>query len=120
MDVTFIVPGPPKPWQRAAVSRYGAHYTELETKAFQFSVKLMAANAVAKLAAWPLDARYRVTIAAYFADKRSRDLDNVAKSVCDAMNKTAYADDRQIDLLVVGRHIDKANPRTVVSVEVIT
>lgn len=119
MDFTFIVPGPPKPWQRAAVSRWGAHYTELETKQFQFAVKVMAAHAVAQRADWPMDARYDVTISAFFADRRGRDLDNVAKSVCDAMNKTAYGDDRQVDSLSVERHIDKANPRTVVTVTVI-
>lgn len=37
------------------------------------------------------------------------DLDNVAKSVCDALNKTAYKDDAQIVRLCVSRHYGGKN-----------
>lgn len=36
--------------------------------------------------------------------KTRRDLDNIAKLILDALNKHAWADDHQVDLLRVERH----------------
>lgn len=50
-------------------------------------------------------ARLAVTIDAYPPDKRRRDLDNLPKSVLDAMQHAgAFDDDSQIDRLTIERH----------------
>ena len=46
------------------------------------------------------------------------DLDNVAKSICDALNKVAYTDDAQIVQLFVARHYGFRNCVCVVIKEV--
>lgn len=116
---TFIVVGPPQPWQRAGSSAKGVRYTQKETKLYQQAIKVQALVAGFGRPEWPKDARYSVAVHAYFANRRDRDLDNVAKSVCDALNGVAYDDDSQIDKLVVERKHDKEHPRTVIRLEVI-
>ena len=46
-----------------------------------------------------------------------RDVDNCAKSICDALNGIAYLDDSQIIELTVRRAVDRERPRAVVRVE---
>lgn len=45
---------------------------------------------------------------------RHEDWDNLAKLVCDALNKVAFGDDRQITRAVVEKLEDALNPRTVI------
>lgn len=67
----------------------------------------------------PLIARLRVTVTAYMPDKRRRDLDNVLKSLLDALGTIGiYEDDSQIDdLRVIRSGIDKEFPRVDVLIE---
>ncbi len=121
MFIDFVVMGPPKPWQRAG--RAGqASFTAPATRRYQLAVKTMSAiarDSAGLHALWPKDARYRVEIAVMFADQRRRDIDNVCKSVLDAMNKVLYADDSQVYELSIVRHTDSQEPRTHVRVEVL-
>ena len=65
---------------------------------------------------WPLDARYAVLIDVYLSRRTTSDLDNYAKNVLDALEGVAWSNDRQVDDLHVRRHLDSANPRTVVHI----
>ena len=52
------------------------------------------------------DARLAVHIEAHPPDRRKRDLDNVLKSLLDALQHAGvYEDDSQIDHLSIGRHL---------------
>lgn len=65
-------------------------------------------------------ARFKLSVRAYFPDARRRDLDNLIKSVADALNGVAYRDDTQIVQLGESeKHVDKLNPRTEVRLEVV-
>lgn len=55
----------------------------------------------------------------YFPNKRG-DLDNRIKQCLDALQGSAYVDDKQVEHLEFTRAIDKANPRVEVTLEEIT
>lgn len=77
-----------------------------------------AALAAHGLRAWPLDARYEITITMHEHDRRSRDWDNV-KGVCDGLKGIVWNDDKQIDRAHVYRgEVRKSAPCVVVRVEV--
>lgn len=64
------------------------------------------------------EARLRVLITAYPPDRRRRDLDNLCKSLLDALaHAKVYGDDSQIDELVVRRQVPVPPGRVVVQVE---
>jgi Holliday junction resolvase RusA-like endonuclease len=106
--VIFEIPGKPHAKQRARGGRFG-HYTPKETVAAETFIRLTAAPLFAEPIAGPVG----LDILAVFeppkswsAAKRKRmlgsahiqrpDFDNIEKSVCDALNGIAYADDGQI------------------------
>ena len=117
--VSFTVDGPPIPKARARSARNGRlHYTPSRTREYEATVGV-AFIREAFSAGWSRSKRYAVTVEAFFADKRSRDLDNVAKSILDGLNGHAYKDDSQVDRLYVFRRLDRARPRVEVLVEVL-
>lgn len=120
MRLEFTVNGPPKPWQRRLATKSGRAVKPEATRRYQRYVGY-AAFVVRHACApqWPLDARYCLTVHAYFGDKRVRDIDNVSKNVMDALNGVLWDDDSQVDKLVVERHLDREEPRAVVAVEVL-
>ena len=95
---SIVIPGRPKPKGRPRFAK-GHAYTPKETRdaeqrivdLFEFECPLWE----------PTVEKVRLTVDAYFKNRQSCDLDNVAKLVSDALNKVAYADDRQIGQLVV-------------------
>lgn len=119
MTAQFTILGPPQPWQRAGRTRKGIAYTPKETLQYERAIKTTAMTVHLHTDTWPKCSRYRLHIEAFFADRRRRDLDNVAKAVCDALNGVAYADDSQIDQLTVKRWVDTMHPRTVITIEVL-
>lgn len=99
--VTLTLPYPPTVntyWRnvsgRTLISRKGREYRE----AVGWAVR------AAKAAPWPESARLCVAIEAQAPDKRRRDLDNLPKSVLDALTDAGvWADDSQIDDLRIWR-----------------
>lgn len=51
----------------------------------------------------PLKGRVSVTMVLHPPDKRKRDIDNTTKATLDALQGYAYADDSQVDILLVQR-----------------
>lgn len=101
ITVAFALLGPPVPLERARHGK-GRTYSAPRSVAYQraLAYAFRAASLVGK---WPLDARYHVTIVVTFADHRRRDIDNVAKTVLDGLNRVAWADDSQVDRLTIER-----------------
>jgi Holliday junction resolvase RusA-like endonuclease len=112
--LTFVVEGVPRPKARARRGAGGRWYTPHLTKAYEEAVGI-AARAAGVSA--PYDGAVSLHIVLWLPDRRRRDLDNCAKSICDALNGIAYEDDSQIVELIVRRHIDRERPRAEVSVE---
>ena len=117
LSVTFTVKGKPQGKQRPRVTRHGT-YTPEKTRNYEKAVQweYMMQCQGAKFPDLPL----MVVIDAYFAipkatskEKREAmiagsirptvkpDNDNIAKSICDALNGEAYKDDAQIVSLIV-------------------
>ena len=108
-------------------------YTPEQTKNYENWVKLSFINQYPNFK--PLENELVVSIKAYFeipksVSKKKReqmlngnirptikpDLDNIAKSILDALNKLAYLDDKQIVLLKVEKFYDES-PRVELMVE---
>ena len=116
IDVRFVVPGPVVPWQRAA-SVGARRFTPAKQRGYQQLVR-MHALAARPRGPWLMSktSRYRVDVEAYLPDERRRDLDNIAKTILDALNGALYVDDSQITTLLVATHVDRVRPRVEVRV----
>jgi len=112
--IAFTVPGDPIPWERARLGN-GGHVTAKRTRAWQTLIKHHAINAIR-----PADRRREgpVSIRLRFwrETRRACDWDNLAKSVCDALNGIAYEDDSQIDIALVTRGVDPHFPRVEIEI----
>lgn len=109
MICAFDVLGPPQPKERARAGLSGRHFTPKRTRAYEQLVGTVAE--LRRPATWPLDARYHVELRVYFGDARARDVDNVAKSILDGLNRVLWRDDRQVMRIVVEKSIDRQRPR---------
>lgn len=99
--VTFTLAGPPVPLERARHGQ-GRTFTPAKSKGYQRALGL-AFHVARGWPTWGREHRYSVDIAITFADRRRRDIDNVAKTVLDGLNGVAWDDDSQVDALHVVR-----------------
>ena len=65
----------------------------------------------------PTSKLVRMTIHYYYKAKRRKDIQNLAKTQCDALNKVVYEDDSQIHEICQFKHWDKTNPRVHIVIE---
>jgi Holliday junction resolvase RusA-like endonuclease len=123
MKFSFTVLGPPQPKQRPRLGRRGRVYTPEATTRFETAIAWAAV--ASKPQGWPTTARYRLTVEAYFGDRRKRDFDNVLKAVADGLNPRpnglpyVWQDDSQVFEGTIRKYLKDPNPRTVVTVEVV-
>jgi Holliday junction resolvase RusA-like endonuclease len=147
-ELRVVVPGKPVPKARPRFDpRSGRTYTAKKTVQYERHVK-GEAWAATRRAQWPrpddcarVAARlklrapgsklprctcafcateYRVAVLVVLPDRRTRDLDNVTKSILDACNGVLWYDDRQVVGVSMERAINPSRPRVelVVSVAV--
>lgn len=127
---TFTIPGKPFAKQRPRFSRQsGRAFTPNETVSFEQTV----GNVALPHFPVPIDGPVRVTIWATFEPAKSwpkkktaallnrphtqkPDLDNIAKAICDGLNRIAFSDDSQI-AEIQSRKVWGPVARTVVTVE---
>lgn len=117
----FVVPGPPKPWQRAIATGRGKRVTPRGTRDYERAIA-DAAFAAARLAQWNPDkgARFAVRILVTPRTRHRADVDNVAKAVLDGITKagTVWPDDSHVDELRIFRlPPDREHPETQVTIE---
>ncbi len=108
---SFTVPGLPVPKARPRVLGTRT-YTPARTKAHERLVWVCACRAgVRPVALGPV----AMTLTFWLPRPDSCDLDNMAKTVLDALNGTAYADDRQVvELHLVKRRSDDPHTDVVI------
>lgn len=112
---TFTVLGPPVGKRRAApIVKFGkltGKVTPEKTRDYESTIADMANLHLCR--DWPLDRRYELHVV--FRALTRDDVDNVLKSVADALNKLAWKDDRQVDYMTV-RRVFEGEPRTEVKI----
>ena len=94
-------------------SRSGRFFVRPEYQAFERDVKIQA------MQQWngqPLSGNLRVDIHFVFPNLVRVDLFNAPKSLCDALNKIVWMDDKQIVLGTLSLSYDKENPRAEIEV----
>ena len=139
MTIRFIVPGAPEGKPRVKVTRQGHAYTPEKGRAYERRIRdafrAETGDQYALNVAFPLDVPVRVFVTAYHAipqreskERRRRmaaglepcirkpDLDNILKSVCDALNGWAYQDDRQITYIRASRRWTEGEARVEVEI----
>ncbi len=99
--VEFTVPGRAVPKARPRVGRGGHVYTPAKTVAWEETVAWAARTQIRE----PLEGDIGIEMWFFFADRRRRDWDNIAKAVCDALNGVAYTDDSQITDAIVRKRM---------------
>jgi crossover junction endodeoxyribonuclease RusA len=108
----FTVPGNPIPKARPRVVK-GRTYTPARTVQAENAVKLAARRARIPR----LDGPVKLTATFYRESAHACDVDNLVKTVSDALNTIAFKDDSQIVWLPAVKTIDRENPRTEVELE---
>ena len=116
VPIIFTVEGVPRPKARARRGAGGRWYTPQATKAYEAAVGWAARAAGIRT---PYQGAVRLEITLWLPDRRRRDVDNCAKSICDGLNGIAYLDDSQIIELTVRRGVDHERPRAIVTVEAV-
>lgn len=116
--LSFIVPGKPQGKQRPRFTRSGRCFTPKSTKTYEAAVR---ARCLCAMVEWGIPKRcggeVTVVVSCFFPDARRRDGDNVLKAVQDALNGFLWVDDCQVTEATVRTAIDRACPRTEVSIE---
>lgn len=113
----FTVPGPPitKARPRVITQRNGRRrgLTPASTRLAENTVAWRFRQAV-QGTDHTVDSlhRWRVDMVFYLPDRRSRDVDNLAKLILDALNGLAWSDDAQVQIIHATKTLDRAQPRT--------
>lgn len=144
MGITFVIPGPPKGKARARTfynSKLGrmqsitpdgtvlyenlikTNYTEVAEDEdfkgyFDKEPLTMAVTAVYEIPKSTSKKKVKLMQEGLERPCKKPDIDNIAKVVCDALNKVAYGDDTQIcDMILRKRYTRKGeNPHVIVTV----
>lgn len=122
--IVFTVPGKPKAWQRPGRNpKTGKRFTPKATLNYCSAIRSMGVAALADVTGRiPLQCEVAVIVQLYVADRRKRDIDNMAKAILDGLQTRGrewgvIADDSQVVALDMRRIvIDKENPRAEIAV----
>lgn len=119
MTINFYVAGEPVPQSRPRVSRRGGVYEPARVTQFKSAVRAAATAAMA--GAEPITGAVTATLR-FFRKFRATarnfgDVDNLSKSVLDAVTGVAFTDDAQITRLIAEKFTDKENPHVEITIE---
>lgn len=118
--ILFIVPGQPQGKLRARWSPHGTH-TPQKTINYETYIKEMFAvrypdfvplegPLYMKITAWQMipkntsQKKMKLMVAGILRPAKKPDFDNIAKTVCDALEKLAYKNDNQIVTAVINKY----------------
>lgn len=90
----FVVPGDPVSKARPRVTRHGNTYTPKSTRDAEERVRAAYLQLHERTS---FSGRVKVTLLFRRYERHGRDADNLIKTVLDALNGVAYADDSQVE-----------------------
>lgn len=102
IEHTFRIPHKPKPKGRPRRSKHGGMFTPPETRVYEEAVAqcydgpLFEGPVEVSIQVSPEGATVTIRESDHVPSKLRGDLDNYCKSLTDALNGVAYADDKQI------------------------
>lgn len=111
--VEYTLYGEPLPWSRPRANGR-RHFTP--QKVLDEQARHLEAFELGKPSGWRTDGGFAVYVVAYRQTRRRVDGDNLLKLVLDALNKRAFDDDSQVDVMRVEKRVDRDDPRTEVRV----
>lgn len=97
--IKIVIPGRPVPKARPRLGKGGHVYTPARTKQYEELVAWKTKEVIKE----PFTGNIAIYIKVYVKNNVFPDLDNIAKSILDGMNKVAYHDDKQVSCLVIQR-----------------
>jgi crossover junction endodeoxyribonuclease RusA len=114
--IAFTVPGDPVPAPRPRVTRSGGVFTPPKYEAYRDEVAWEYRRAQGRNGR-PIEGGVIVHATFFLRTRRRTDLDNLAKTILDALNGLAYKDDSQVCALAVRKLYDPDHPRVNVRVK---
>jgi len=112
--VMFTVPGAPVAKARPRRAQHGKWYTPRATEQHEEAVRAAGRAAWAGVRLEPWTGPVALQLVFWLPNRRRVDLDNLTKTVTDALNGELYADDSQIWSLEARKAFSKIDPRTTV------
>lgn len=121
-QLTFAIPGQPRPKGRPRFSKAGHTYTPAVTRKYEQLVRVEGMKALTQWRSenqarhWNATGPFSLSAFLFMGDKRARDIDNCLKAITDGLNGLLYDDDKQLDEIYAFRDFDSREPRAVVTV----
>lgn len=112
--ISFRIEGQPLPKGRPRFSK-GKVYTPQETKDFETLVRQVAGIAI-RGGGYFEDEPLHVKLEFYRKGDKKADIDNLTKAIFDALNGTAWGDDKQVRRLEVALYYGQSQPCTLISI----
>ena len=114
LSVRFVVPGEPVPYMRPAPGLKGGRIVPKREREWRQRVVIHFCQQ--RHGAPPLVGPLSLEAVFYRSTLRRADCSNLVKSVEDALNGVAYADDSQVVVLHAEKRLDRACPRAEVTI----
>lgn len=108
----FVLPLAPSANRYWRTRRDGRIYVSPEADDYKTQVELLARSQGARLLTGEIEIEFKV-----YRKRKSGDLDNRIKILCDGLQSIVFADDSQIVKITAERFEDKRNPRVEVEVK---
>ncbi len=91
-------------------------YIDSKVRKYETELKNLAKKEMKKQGLSLLTTPITMDVVFYVIDKRRRDIDNLMKTVADALNKVVYKDDSLICVIHMQKRLDRDNPRTEIEI----
>lgn len=98
---------------------YKKSIIDYEKNLRQAAIEQIALLPESKRKRLPLYGPVRLSVKYYLSTRRVKDLPNLPKTTCDALNDVAYIDDHLICEMITTKLLDAENPRVEITVEAI-
>lgn len=125
--ITFCLQGAPYAWKRAKISRSNRIdgrgvrvFKDKGDRAHQTALALEATSAMMRWRhendrPWDPEGEWHITMDFFVPDRRRKDIDNLEKTVLDALSTVVYTDDANVVSVTKSKRLNRANPRTIVT-----